>query len=565
MDIQSTLIKRISQTLRSLGIESPKAFSIERSVIETHGEFATNVALVHAKELKKNPRELAEQIVTELQTNSADLISKIEIAGPGFINLFLVPRFYTDVVLNTTEHFGSLDILAGKKVLVEYTDPNAFKPLHIGHLMNNALGESISRIIENAGAEMIRMCYPSDIGLHIAKAVWAITKHQQELPQESDPVIVRTGFLGKMYVYGTAQYEQSPEIKAEIDSINKKLFEKSDADLVQIYETGKRWSLEHFEEIYKKVGTVFNEYIFESEISFPGKEIVLAHVATGVFEKSDGAVVYKGEKNGLHTRVFINSTGLPTYEAKEIGLNTEKFRRHPELEQSIIITASEQNEYFKVVLSALSEIDSKIAQRTKHIGHGMMRFASGKMSSRTGNVITGESMIEDAQALVHEKIAERAYDEQTRKEVSEKVGIGAIKYTILRSSPGSDIIYDEEKAIAFEGDSGPYIQYSVVRARSVLAKATGTEAVVPPLEIGNLERLIATYPQITRRAYEEFSPHTIAGYLIELAREFNAFYAQNKILEAGEVTGYRLRLTQAVAQVLTHGLNLLGIQVPKQM
>ena len=564
MDIYTIVTTKITEALSSLDINPQKSFSLERPDVLEHGEFATNVALVYAKELKISPRDLASKIATNLSV-SKEVFTRVDVAGPGFINLYLQASLYSRVIIDLPQNFGTHRDLAGKKVLVEYTDPNAFKPLHIGHLMNNALGETVSRIVENMGAEMIRMCYPSDIGLHIAKAVWAITQHRSELPKETDPIITRTGFLGRMYVYGTAEYEKSPETKATIDAINKKLFEKSDAELVALYETGKRWSLAHFDEIYKKVGTRFDEFIFESEVSFPGKEIVLAHVAKGVFESSNGAVIYKGEKKGLHTRVFINSTGLPTYEAKEVGLNTEKFRRHPDLTQSIIVTASEQNEYFKVVLAALGEINPVIAEKTKHIGHGMMRFASGKMSSRTGNIITGESMIEDARNLVHEKIVDRGYASDVADEVAQKVSIGAIKYTILRSSPGSDIIYDEEKAIAFEGDSGPYIQYAVVRARAVLTKGAEGADVVAPEEIGALERLIAHYPTITRRAYEEFSPHFIAGYLIELAREFNSFYARTKILDAGEATGYRLALTRAVAQVLAHGLNLLGIQVPGQM
>jgi arginyl-tRNA synthetase len=301
----------------------------------------------------------------------------VEVAGPGFINFYLNNSFVSKsvlAILNKGEKYGQSEHGLKGKVLVEYTDPNTFKVFHIGHLMSNAIGESIARLIESGGTKVERICYPSDIGLHIAKAIWAISQNLKELPDESADIAVRTDFLGRMYVLGTKTYEENAEVKKEIDELNKKIYDKSDSSVNAIYEKGRKWSLDHFDLLYKILGTKFDKFIFESEMASIGLDVVNKNIGE-VFEISEGATVFKGEKYGLHTRVFINSHGLPTYEAKDLGLNVTKFKTYPDASQSIIITASEQNDYFKVIKQVLVLIDKENGQKTKHIGHGMMRSA----------------------------------------------------------------------------------------------------------------------------------------------------------------------------------------------
>jgi len=222
--------------------------------------------------------------------------------------------------------------------------------------------------------------------------------------------------------------------------------------------------------LYKILGTKFDYYFLESQMADIGREIVNANM--GIFEESDGAIVFKAEKYDprLHTRVFITRNNLPTYEAKELGLTMEKFKTVPSMDLSIVETAVEQAEYMKVVTKAISLIHPEYANKMKHITHGMMRFASGKMGSRKGNVITGESLIQDMTALVQEKLKDRDWNDDEKKKVAEMVGVAALKYSILKQGIGGDIIYDFEKSISFEGDSGPYLQYSYARANSVLEK-----------------------------------------------------------------------------------------------
>ena len=285
---------------------------------------------------------------------------------------------------------------------------------------------------------------------------------------------------------------------------------------------------------------------------------------------SEGAVVFHGEKRGLHTRVFVNSKGFPTYEAKDVGLNRIKFTKwNPDL--SVIVTANEQNEYFKVVLAALRDMYPDVAEKTKHVSHGILRLPSGKMSSRTGNVITGESLLSAVEAMVHEKIAERELVTEEKNRIANEVSVGAIKYSILRQAIGGDIIFDFEKSISFEGDSGPYLQYSYARAQSVLRKASSGKILEakPPKLVGSealvLKRLLVRFPEIVERSQKELSPHYVATYLIEIAGAFNNFYANNKIIDSGEGEGYRLMLVKAFANVMKSGLYLLGIKSPEVM
>ena len=572
--MKEKLEKIIADVLKNLGIESGNIV-LEHPQELAHGDYSTNVALACAKTAGLNPRALAEKIVTELLNNKPIEIEKIEIAGPGFINFYLSKEFFAQSISDiktADKKWGSNTMLAGKKVMVEYTQPNPFKPFHIGHLMSNAIGESVSRVVEFSGAKTIRANYQGDIGPHVAKAIWAILKNGKG--DESLSVVAQANYIGNCYVEGSTAYEDNPALKAEIDAINKKIYEKSDDQINDIYEWGRKITLDAFEKIYTMLGTKFDYYFFESEMAPIGTNVVRENTGN-VFDESDGAIVFHGEKydQKLHTRVFINSQGLPTYETKEIGLTVTKFEKeNPDI--SIVDTAIEQGEYMKVVQKAISLIHPEYESRMKHITHGMMRFASGKMSSRKGNVVTGESLLNDAKDIVLEKMAEREFSDEDKDIISAQVAVSALKYSILKQALGSDIIYDFEKSISFEGDSGPYLQYTVVRAKSILEKAKSqgfeVQAGVLPREgwqTINLEKYLYRFPEIVERAYLHLEPHHIATYLIELASQFNSFYGQEQIIDASDpnTTMYKLAITSAFVITMHNGLNLLGISVPEKM
>lgn len=507
----------ITESLKELGLETVK-FSVEHPTDLKMGDYSTNVGIVTGK---------AKEIVEVLKKTRPNF--EIELAGPGFINFRLPKEFFAESlkeIKDKGEKFGQGKHAKGYKVMVEHTQPNPFKAFHIGHLMNNAIGESIARIIKANGAEVKTASYHGDIGMHVAKALW-----------KGD------------YAIGAKAFEEDVEAKAEIQAINKKVYEQSDPELNQRYKEGREKSLAAFEQMYERLGSQFDYHFFESESGEIGKKIVEENIGK-VFEESDRAIVYKGEKVGLHTRVFLNSEKLPTYEAKEIGLaqmKSEKFA----FDNSLTITGNEQDAFFQVVESAIGEVFPNLKGKMEHKGHGMLRLPTGKMSSRTGDVITAEELIE----TVKEKV-----------KGDEQVAVGAIKYMILRQGIGQDIIFDIEKSVSTEGDSGVYLQYAHARASSLLEKAgkegdtTGGRA-----NTHEIEKLLYRFPEIVERAGKEYAPNFLVTYLTLLASSFNNFYAHEPVLEEGPESSYRLAIVEAFKIVMQNGLNILGIPAPERM
>lgn len=554
---------------------------IENWAKETLGR-SEGFSLVHPKDLKNGDFTLiingdgASADFYKLNQNKITEIGKIEFVAPRFVNIYLSESFFAESLNEVNlkgEEFGQSDFLAGQKIIIEYTNTNVLKPMHIGHLMGNVIGQALSNIFEFGKAEVKRNTYQGDVGLHIAKALWGIKKLGGVIEGE---LLDKVDYVGQAYALGANAYEDDPSALEEIKEINKKAFEKSDAALNEIYTWARQVSLDHFEDLYKALNTKFDYYFFESEVSKSAVEIVKEFLAKGVFEESEGAVIFRGEKYDpkLHTRVFLTQQGLPLYEAKDIAHALRKESLYS-ADRSIIITANEQNGYFKVVLKALEQINKNVAEKTKHLPHGMLRLPSGKMSSRTGDVITAEALISKVKEMVMEKITDREFSIAEKESLAELVAIGAIKYSILRQAIGGDIVFDFDKSISFEGDSGPYLQYTCVRANSVLEKAkqdfldyTTPEKPRGTLDTPNeVERLVYRFPEIVEKAGQEYAPHYLVTYLVELSAAFNSFYANNKIIDSEnpELTSYRLALTKAVSTVLTNGLHLLGIKVPERM
>jgi len=537
-------------------------FSVEIPTNKDFGDYSTNVAMV----LKKTPTEIAEKI-------KSNLFKKIEVKN-GFINFFVSDKYFIENLKNIDKDFGKNDNLKNKKVILDYTDPNPFKEFHIGHLMSNAIGESLSRIFEFQGANVKRVCYQGDVGLHIAKAIWFIINQEKILHNDYPDTNILFDWqdlvAGKAYAFGNRAYENNEIYKKEIIEINKKIYDRNDKNINKLYDQGKKESLKYFDKIYKKLDTKFDDFIFESEVSDLGKKTVEKGLKSKVFEKGEnGAIIFKGEKFNLHTRVFINSEGIPTYEAKDLGLAQIKYKKYP-YDLSFVVTGNEINEYFKVMKRAMQEVLPDLANKTNHIGHGMLRLPEGKMSSRTGKVITGESLINKIQEMVQEKIKDRDLSSKEKNEIAEKVAISAIKYSVLKQSAGSDIIYDFDKSVSFNGDSGPYLQYSYTRAISVLEKAKKAKIKaslkVVPENVGQLEKLMTQFPEIVIKSALEYQPHYIATYLTQLASAFNNFYTQEKIVDKDEkFSPYKIAVTQAFANIIQNGLWLLGIQTLNKM
>lgn len=557
-------------------------FLVEHPADTTHGDYATNAAMVLWKQQgAASPRKFADELVLELKKDETlkEFVENISVAGPGFINFSLKKKWLIDAlpeVLENPHTYGNGTALEDKKILVEFTDPNPFKEFHIGHLMSNTFGEALARLLEVSGADVVRLCYQGDVGMHIAKAVWGWKKALADgsvkmADLEAATFTEKANWLGKFYAAGAKAYEESEDLKAEMNTINAHIYKATDPEISLLYSTGRQWSLAYFEKIYQTLGTQFDHYYFESVVGPIGQKLVEEWLEKGLFEKSQGAVIFPGEKYGLHTRVFLNSLGLPTYEAKELGLADTK-RKDYEFVQSIVVTGNEIQEYFKVLMKAMSLIMPDVAAKTVHVPHGMLKLTTGKMSSRTGNVITGRSLLDDLTASALEKVqaADRAKisaDEQHT--IAENVAVAAFKFTVLKQGIGRDIIFNPTESISFEGDTGPYVQYTYARAKSVLEKS-GEKKVskVAQANINDAElsvlRLLVMFPEVVQRAAHDLSPNDLCVYLLQLSQAFNSFYAENKVV-GSENEAFRLQLTKAVSVVLQRGLHCLGIRVVERM
>lgn len=578
-------LTRIRQALvRVVGdVAVSKSVTIEHPADPQHGDYATNIALATWQAVgAKNPRQFAEEVRQKLEADSelGKLVSQISVAGPGFINFSLNKKWLADLpgqIVQNAHEFGQNHQLGSQHILIEFTDANPFKEFHIGHLMSNAVGESLARLFESQGAKVSRLCYQGDVGIHIAKALWGWQSAlDQQLIDEKSlfdlPLKERVNWLGKFYAAGAAAFTDKPEFEAEIKKLNEAIYLQTDPLVTQRYQTGRQWSLDYLETLYKILGTKFERYYFESQTAAVGMKIVEDGLNKGIFEKSQGAVIFPGEKHGLHTRVFINSQGLPTYEAKELGLAETK-RQDFTFDQSIIVTGNEIQDYFQVLLKAMSLMMPEAAQKTRHLSHGMLRLPTGKMSSRTGNVVTGESLLNDITAATLEKVQEAgrvqvAADEQ--HQVASDIAIAAVKFSILRQSIGRDIIFNPSESISFDGDTGPYLQYTYARAQSVLRKpASGDSSALgsgfaPDDHVLLLLRYLYRFPDVVQRSATDLAPNDICTYLLKVAQLFNTFYGNTKI-NGNEQEAFLRLVTESVAIILKKGLAILGIKVVEHM
>jgi arginyl-tRNA synthetase len=596
MEITKKITNLLTESLNSQEIDSANIdIVVEAPNDMSKGDYATNVAMRLSSQLKQNPMNIAQSIVENLPKDID--IEEVEVAPPGFINFTLSNRYYLAEIakiIGNGEYF-KLDQRQNEKVVIEYTDANPFKEFHIGHLYSNAVGESFSRLQEALGADVTRACYQGDVGLHVAKSIWGLEKkltQENKKFEELEKLSLeqRVKYLGEAYVLGAHHYDELKDESAikETDDLNYYIFsltsdtlEKRDfseyekRNVAQVYKKGRQWCLDFFEKIYEKVDTKFDHYFFESEVGEAGLKIVLDNIED-IFEKDQGAIIYRGdEKKNLHTRVFVNSYGLPTYEAKEIGLALKK-EDLLDYDESVVITADEQSGYFKVVLDALSKIRPDVAKKIKHFAHGKVKLpGNSKMSSRKGGILSGEWLINETKVKVKEvmkkngKISGILLDR-----VSEKVAIGAIKYAFLKVSIGRDIVFDFDKSISFDGDTGPYLMYVYARCASILKEAgkladPRNVCLDPCMDNAETRGLVSTlskYREALLDSSTNYAPSILTQYLFSLGQSFNSFYQNVRVLDASdEQREILLLIVKATMLIMKDGLDNLGIDVVQKM
>ncbi|MFA5997374.1 MAG: arginine--tRNA ligase [Candidatus Paceibacterota bacterium] len=576
----------VREALGALGIEATMV-TIERPADITHGDYSTNVALAYAKIAGISPRELAGKLMEKILETSSEEVKELEIAGPGFINFRL-----TDEAIRNENSKGRTSlqtIYSGKNILVEHSSPNLFKPFHIGHLMNNIVGEFVARAMAKGGARVTTVAFPSDISLGIAKAIYVLQKDGGTSQQIFKDMLASGDFeaqtrvvnyLGECYTRGVALAKENPELENEIKDIAKNLYneiengELSSSEGYQAWAQVKTINTAYFQYVLESLGSKLGKTIFESEVAKSGKDIVVVNTPA-VFTQSEGAYVYvpSEERKDLNTLVFVNSEGHPTYEAKDLGLIEKKFTEYGSVDLSLFVTDNEQAHHFKVVLDAATKINEEWktrADRSIHIPHGRMLFKGQKMSSRLGGVPVALDVI----AVVEEEVRERAGERTShlspdeKKKLVTEIALSALRIAVLRSKPGMNINFDPETSLSFEGDSGPYLLYTHARCASLLEKGRekGYEPKFKDMPATDLEKNLAQFEYELSYAVTNFAPQKLVTYLFEVAQLFNGFYGNTQIVsEDKENSEHYLAIVKRLKAVLHEGLWVLGVSAPERM
>ncbi len=514
------------------------------------GDYATNAALQLAKQVGKNPREIAEAIASELR--GGERLEEVSVAGPGFINLRLSSEGLLAVMREEP-----LASRSGQEVVIETNNPNPFKAMHIGHGFNAILGDTIANLLAVSGAMVHRVSYHGDVGQHVGRSMYSLLAYADgDVSKiENIPESDRNAFMSKMYAEGSKLYKEDEAIKKEIDALAERSFTPGDDVYGKIYELCKRWSFEQIDETVKRLGNVPIEQRFlESAADAKGVATVKANVPN-VFQESDGALIFKGSEHGAFDNVFVGRNGRGLYAARDLGLMQLKAEAF-NADYSYIVTAEEQRDYFKGVIAAAGLVWPDKKDTTINISTGTVKLSTGKMSSRSGDVVEIAWLFDE----FAKAIAKRGGEPRN------EVVAGALRYQFLKVKIGSDVVFDISEAVSLTGNTGSYLQYAHARAKRILEKAQSTphypETVEP--EDRSLVRKLGEYHEVVGRATAQLEPHHICTYLFELAQEFNRYYETNRVI-GDEKEHHRLALVAAYADTLHAGLAVLGIYAPDKM
>lgn len=598
----------ISKALASLYEGSFEAGEIvlETPPKETLGDLTFAVFPV-AKSLKKNPAEIAKDLASYFSEHQSDLMAKVSAMGP-YVNISLSRTAYAEIVLKEIskqgEKFGSHKIGKGKRVMIEYSSPNTNKPQHLGHVRNNMLGFSLSLLAEKIGYEAVRVTLVNDRGIHIMQSMLAYKKWgdpEGDTPEKSD--LKPDHFVGKYYVeynkrnkkqiekalegdtkFETLQGKEQDDYKREVARTTPlaqeaqemlREWEAGNPEVLKLWEKMNGWALEGIRKTYVDLGVFFDDEIFESDIYTKGKDIVFEGEKAGVFVRDDkNRIVANLEDVNLPNKVLLRSDGTSLYVTQDLYLAIYKFENW-HIDVSVYVVASEQDLHFKQLFAILKKLGYSFANENQliHRSYGWIFLPEGRMKSREGKVVDADDVITEIIDLAKKKAeASETSSKSDLVKTSRQVGLGALKFFLLSHSAKSTITYDPKKTLAFEGYTGPFIQYSHARAKSVLRKADTKIAskidfsVLQDDESFFLTKKLADYPRKTLEAATLYDPSIMALYLFELAQSFNTFYHSKPILKAEDNEKQaRLLVTQATATVLKDGLSLLGIEAPEEM
>jgi arginyl-tRNA synthetase len=561
---------------------------------ETRKEFEGDLTIVifpYTRFSKKSPEQTGTEIGQYLKEHIPEITNFNVIKG--FLNLFVsdsywLKVFQTEILKPQYGKFPS----NGKKVMVEYSSPNTNKPLHLGHIRNNLLGYSVAEILFEYGYDVIKVNLVNDRGIHICKSMLAWQKFGNgETPESSG--LKGDHLAGKYYVLFDKEYKkQIEELKAAgqkeeeakknaliINEAQKMLqqWEAGNPDVTTLWKKMNGWVYEGFDVTYKKLGVNFEKFYYESDTYLTGKDIIEEGLNKGVFfKKPDGSVWIDLTEDGLDQKLVLRADGTSVYMTQDLGTAQLKYDDF-KMDESIYVVGNEQDYHFKVLFLILKKLGKAWANGLHHLSYGMVDLPSGKMKSREGTVVDADELIDEMTDTARQRTEElgkvEEFTEEEKQHLYYIIGMGALKYFLLKVDPKKQILFDPNESIDFQGHTGPFIQYTHARIRSVLNKADQDvpEDFIFTQTMTGLERdliiLLNNYPRIIEASAKEYSPAQLANYIYELAKLYNKFYHEEPILKAekDELKKFRLTLSAATSSVIKKGMRLLGIEVPGKM
>ncbi len=564
--MKEIVMKYLHEAIKKLGLNiAPEVlFSrIEIPPSEDLGDFAFPCFFL-AKELKNNPIEIAKNII-ELNKKPKE-IEKIEIRA-GYLNFFVDKQMLIKQIIKKVSNKNFGKIKGHKKIGIEYPSPNTNKALHIGHLRNMAIGNSISRIVEFAGNKVFHLNLFNDRGILISKSMIGYEKYAKGKTPLTEN-IKPDKFVGELYVKFSKESAENPELEKEAQQ-KLILWEKKDLPTIKLWKMLNKWAYLGMNETFKKFGLFkIDKNYYESEIYESGKEIVEKGLKKEIFQKKeDGAIFIDLNKENLGEKILLRSDGTSVYITQDLFLAEQKIKDF-ELDSSYYVVGSDQEYHFRVLFEILNKLGIK--KDWRHLSYGMVSLPSGKMKSREGTAISADDLIDETQKIAKAGLIKRATENYSEKEIEKKsltIALAAIKYSLLKVDIHKGIVFNPEEELAFEGNTGPYLLYSYARANSILKKIKNNFSKkissVQKEELNLLKKLYQ-FEEIILNSYKELSPSLIANYAFELSQTFNEFYHSCPVINS-ENEFFRLKLTNLFKKILGNSLYLLGIDILEQM
>lgn len=596
MNIEQLIQSAVANALKELYDFEPQTDQIQIS--NTRKEFEGDITIVVFPFLrfsKKSPEQTGEELGRFLLEH-IELVESFNVIK-GFLNLVIGKNYWLSILKEAFENksFGiTAETSDSKHVMVEYSSPNTNKPLHLGHIRNNFLGYSISEILKANGNKVIKTNIVNDRGIHICKSMyawqqWGNGKTPENSGMKGDHLV------GEFYVEFDKHYKaeiadlmekglskeeaenQAPSILAARELLRK--WEAKDEETITLWKTMNGWVYEGFDVTYKRLGVDFDKIYYESETYLEGKDEVLRGVAEGIFyQKEDGSVWADLTADGLDQKILLRSDGTSVYMTQDIGTAKIRFSDFP-IDKMIYVVGNEQNYHFQVLAVLLGKLGFEWGRGLYHFSYGMVELPSGKMKSREGTVVDADDLMEEMVEVARNMANELGKLENLSEEEAEKtyrmIALGALKYFILKVDPKKNMLFNPEESIDFNGNTGPFIQYTFARIQSVLRKAAEKGLDFSHSlhldSISNKEKellkRISLFPGVVKEAGDNYSPAVIASYCFELAKEFNQFYHDHSILSepTHNIQNFRLVLSETIGKILKTGMNLLGIEMPERM